>query len=145
MALADRVGVLIDGRLAQVDDAAHVFRAPATEEVARFVGVETILEGRVVEWTPGRGPRGRRGADARGGPRAEPGERVRLCMRPEDVTLSRAPEPAARGVQPAGRQACSGSIPNGPHVRVIIDCGFPLVALVTQRSPRSWASSRAAR
>jgi molybdate transport system ATP-binding protein len=24
--------------------------------------------------------------------------------------------------------------PSGPHVRITIDCGFPLVALVTQRS-----------
>jgi ABC-type Fe3+/spermidine/putrescine transport system ATPase subunit len=44
MALGDRVGVLMDGRLLQLDDAAQVFRAPATEEIARFVGVETILD-----------------------------------------------------------------------------------------------------
>jgi molybdopterin-binding protein len=25
-------------------------------------------------------------------------------------------------------------VPSGPHVRVVIDCGFPLIALVTQRS-----------
>ena len=34
MALGDRVGVLMDGRLLQVDGAAQVFRAPATEEIA---------------------------------------------------------------------------------------------------------------
>jgi len=37
-ALADRVAVLIAGRLVQLDEAARVFRAPATAEVARLVG-----------------------------------------------------------------------------------------------------------
>ena len=49
LALGDRVGVLMGGRLLQVDGAAQVFRAPATEEIARFVGVETILDCRVIE------------------------------------------------------------------------------------------------
>jgi tungstate transport system ATP-binding protein len=40
-ALADRVAVLIGGRLHQVDETARVFRAPSSWEVARFVGVET--------------------------------------------------------------------------------------------------------
>src|SRR5207244_12550900 len=49
MVLGDRVGVLMQGRLLQVDEAAQVFRAPASEEIARFVGVETILDCRVLE------------------------------------------------------------------------------------------------
>ena len=96
MALGDRVGVLMDGRLLQVDEAAQVFRAPATEEIARFVGVETILDCRVVR----RGgvsrcstPAGRRIEVAQA---AAPGEWVRLCLRAEDVTLfPGAPRPAA--------------------------------------------------
>ena len=36
--LADRVAVLVAGRLAQLDAAARVFQAPATPEVARLVG-----------------------------------------------------------------------------------------------------------
>ena len=42
MVLADRVGVLIGGRLLQLDTTSRVFRAPASAEVARFVGVETV-------------------------------------------------------------------------------------------------------
>ena len=42
------VAVLIGGRLRQVDETAVVFRAPVSEEVARFVGVETIVMGQVI-------------------------------------------------------------------------------------------------
>ena len=135
MALGDRVGVLIDGRLLQVDGAAQVFRAPATEEIARFVGVETILDCRVVEG----------GCDLSvldgGGQRIEvaqagaPGEWVRLCLRAEDVTLfPGAPKPAASPAfnRLAGRVL--RMVPTGAYMRVTVDCGFPLVALMTRRS-----------
>jgi ABC-type molybdate transport system ATPase subunit len=67
--------------------------------------------------------------------RAEPGELVRLCVRPEDVTIfPGAPKPG--GTREFNRLGGTVQrlVPSGPHVRVVIDCGFPLVALVTQRS-----------
>jgi tungstate transport system ATP-binding protein len=135
MTLGDRVGVLMGGRLTQLDDAAQVFRAPASEDIARFVGVETILDGRVVEWTRDLALVDVGGQTVEVAQRAEPGERVRLCVRPEDVTIfPGAPKPG--GTREFNR--LGGTVqrimPSGPHVRVIIDCGFPLVALVTQRS-----------
>jgi molybdate transport system ATP-binding protein len=135
MALGDRVGVLMDGRLLQVDDAAQVFRAPATEEIARFVGVETILDCRVLE-----GGWDLSVLDA-GGQRVEvaqagaPGEWVRLCLRAEDVMLfPGAPKPAAFAAfnRLAGRVL--RMVPAGAYMRVTVDCGFPLVALMTRRS-----------
>jgi tungstate transport system ATP-binding protein len=135
MTLGDRVGVLVGGRLLQVDDAAQVFRAPASEDVARFVGVETILDGQVVEWARDLAVVEVGGQMVEVAQRAEPGERVRLCVRPEDVTLfPGAPKPGGtREFNRLGGQV-RRLVPSGPHVRVIIDCGFPLVALVTQRS-----------
>jgi molybdopterin-binding protein len=55
-------------------------------------------------------------------------------VRPEDVTLSvRAGDaPSSARNHLAGQIARMAA--SGPHVRVTIDCGFPLVALVTQRS-----------
>ena len=44
-ALADRVAVVLRGRLEQVDETARVSQAPVSEDVARFVGVETIVTG----------------------------------------------------------------------------------------------------
>jgi len=135
MTLGDRVGVLMGGRLVQLDDAAQVFRAPASEEVARFVGVETILDGRVVEWIQDLALVDVGGQTVEVAQQAEPGERVRLCVRPEDVTIfPGSPKPG--GTREFNRLAGTVQrvVPSGPHVRVTIDCGFPLVALVTQRS-----------
>ena len=135
MALGDRVGVLMGGRLVQVDEAAQVFRAPASEEVARFVGVETILDGQVVEWSRDLALVDVGGKMVEVAQRAEPGERVRLCVRPEDVTVfPGGPKPGgSRDFNRLGGRV-QRLVPSGPHVRMVIDCGFPLVALVTQRS-----------
>ena len=46
--LADRIGVIIDGKIAQVGSLHDIFYRPNGKEIARFVGIETILEG-VVE------------------------------------------------------------------------------------------------
>jgi ABC-type Fe3+/spermidine/putrescine transport system ATPase subunit len=134
MVLGDRVGVLMRGRLLQVDEAAHVFRAPASEEIARFVGVETILDCRVLESAGDvcvleAGPQRIQVAQP-----AEPGEWVRLCLRPEDVTLfPGAPKPAPPAVFNRLPALVQRIVPAGTHARVIVDCGFPLVALVTRR------------
>jgi tungstate transport system ATP-binding protein len=135
LALGDRVGVLIDGRLLQVDEAAQVFRAPASEEVARFVGVETILDCRVLDSTGDLTVVEAAGHRVQVAQPAEPGEWVRLCLRAEDVALfAGEPKPGASSAfnRLAGRvQRAVGA---GPHVRVTVDCGFPLVALMTSRS-----------
>ena len=135
MTLGDRVGVLIGGRLVQLDDAAQVFRAPASEDVARFVGVESILDGRVVEWTRDLALVDVGGQVIEVAQLAEPGERVRICVRPEDVTIfPGVPKPGGTREFNRVGGTVHRLVPTGPHVRVIIDCGFPLVALVTQRS-----------
>ena len=134
LALGDRVAVVLGGRLLQVDQAAQVFRAPVSEEVARFVGVETLLDCRVQASAAGLSllEAGRQTVEV--AQPAEPGEWVRLCVRPEDVTVSVQPD----GAPSSARNHLAGQIvrvvPIGPHVRVTIDCSFPLVALVTQRS-----------
>jgi molybdopterin-binding protein len=135
MTLGDRVGVMIRGRLVQVEDTSQVFRAPLSEEIARFVGVETILDCRAVRREDGVTVLDGGGQSIVVAAPAEPGEIVRLCLRPEDVTLSTAgPEPGSS----SARNHLTGRVlrvtASGPYVRVIVDCGFPLVALVTQRS-----------
>jgi len=135
MILGDRVGVLMEGRLLQLDTAAQVFRAPVSEELARFVGIETILDCRAVRREGGVTVVEAGGGSIEVADPAEPGETVRLCLRPEDVTLSAGPPPtgasSARNHLPGRVLRVSAA---GPYVRVTVDCGFPLVALVTQRS-----------
>jgi ABC-type Fe3+/spermidine/putrescine transport system ATPase subunit len=135
MVLGDRVGVLMAGRLVQMDDAGQVFRAPLSEDIARFVGVETILDCRVLESAGDHSIVEAGVQHIQVAEPALPGEWVRLCLRPEDVTLfpgaPKAAGPSAFNRLPARVQRIT---PAGAHVRVIVDCGFPLVALVTRRS-----------
>ena len=87
LALADRVAVLIDGRLRQVDETARVFYAPVSEDVARFVGVETLVSGRVLQSDGGLTVVDAGGRVVEVAADARPGAAVRLAIRPEDVTL----------------------------------------------------------
>jgi molybdopterin-binding protein len=134
-ALADRVAVLIAGRLCQLDETARVFHAPASEDVARFVGVETIVTGHVRECDAGVTRVEVAGRMLEMAAPAEIGARVRLAIRPEDVTL--VPVRAPGGASSA-RNVLVGSIARitvaDTGVRVVVECGFPLVATVTARS-----------
>jgi molybdopterin-binding protein len=134
-ALADRVGVMLGGRLEQLDETPRVFSSPATEEIARFVGVETIVTGRVLSRDGGVTLVDVAGRKVEVAATAGPGERVRLCVRPEDVTLM---HPTERGPLSSARNHLAGTIasltPTSLHVRVVVDCGFALVAAVTARS-----------
>ena len=66
---------------------------------------------------------------------ARPGERVRVCIRPEDVTLAHTPENWALS---SARNHLAGTVAritlSAPQVRLVVDVGFPLIAVVTRRS-----------
>jgi molybdopterin-binding protein len=135
LALADRVAVLMAGRLRQVDATSRVFYAPAAEDVARFVGVETLVAGRVVKSD------GAVSSVAIGDRVVEVavpvavGADVRIGIRPEDVTVVL---PGAVPRASSARNALEGvvaAVTASTHaVHVTIDVGFPLVAAVTARS-----------
>lgn len=135
LALGDRVAVMMRGAILQVDEASRLFRAPASEEIARFVGVETILDCRVLSTQAGLAVLEAGGQKIEVATEVEPGERVRLCLRPEDVTLmSSEPSHLASSVRNHLAGTVARLIPVGPYVRAVVDCGVPLVALVTHRS-----------
>lgn len=130
--LGDRVAVMMDGRILQLARPEEVFAAPVSEAVARFVGVENILAGEVVGEEDGvlRVRVADRDLVVVG--EAAPGDRVLVCLRPEDILLGPAP-----GAGPtSARNALPGKVvrvvPVGVLWRVVVDCGFPLAALVTR-------------
>jgi molybdopterin-binding protein len=132
--LGERVAVILHGRLRQSGPPQAVFSAPADQEVAAFVGVETVISGQVVTSNEGQLSVEVNGLrlDAIG--EAETGRGVLLCLRPEDITLwpgDGLPISSARN-QLKGR--IQNMIPQGPLVRVVVDCEFPLVALITRAS-----------
>jgi len=89
--LADRVAVMREGRIVQVGTPEEVFRRPKDKFVAEFLGVENLLEavccgpedGRAVLEVGGLRLRAEEICPSRG--------RVHLCIRPEEVLLSKRP------------------------------------------------------
>ena len=146
LALGDRVAVMMGGKILQVDEAAQLFRAPVTEEIARFVGVETILDCRVLSVEAGLATLDVEGQKIEVAAEVAPGDRIRVCLRPEDVTVL---SPDASHLASSSRNHVRGTIarliPVGPYVRAVVDCGFPLVAVVTHRSVEELGLSEGAR
>jgi len=132
--LGDRVAVMLNGHLAQVGAPAEVFNAPLDPEIARFVGVETVIAGRVIACQQGMAvvEAGSFKFEAVG--EIASGRMVYICLRPEDITLwAKAVEQVS-----SARNKLTGRLvkltPQGPLMRVVLDCGFPLVALITRSS-----------
>jgi len=137
LALGDRVGVLVGGELRQVGPPEEVFGMPADAEVAEFVGVETVADGVVVAQDDGVAQVQVGGVALEVASPLGVGTAVHLCLRPEDVTIYPArldgelPRSSARN-RLAG--LITGMSPWGSQVRVTLDCGFPLAAMITRRS-----------
>jgi tungstate transport system ATP-binding protein len=130
--LAGRIGVLLNGRLAQTGNAADVFRSPQTEQVAHFVGMENILEGVISANNEGI-VMVDMGDNAVQAVSSYPvGREVYACIRPEDITL------ALSSTQSSARNSFLAEVTRvttlGPLSRVELDCGFHLIALVTKIS-----------
>jgi tungstate transport system ATP-binding protein len=130
--LGDRVAVLLDGRIAQLDRPAAVFGAPVDEAVARLVGVENLLPGRVVAARDGVVELDVGGVVLAVADGARVGDEAVVGLRPEDLLLE-APGPArvtsAQNRLP-GTVALVTAL--GPLYRVSVDCGVRLTAVVTR-------------
>ncbi|MHB1306944.1 MAG: ABC transporter ATP-binding protein [Limisphaerales bacterium] len=129
--LADRVTVLLEGRVVQQGGKAEVYGRPAAPEVARFLGVETLQPGRVVSLSEGLATvevgSARLTALAQTGLR----DKVLVSIRGEDVTLERGGGAAgsARNRLPARVVSVQ---PGRPLLCVELDAGFPLFAFITR-------------
>ena len=101
-------------------------------EIARFVGMENIVEGTVTCNADNVVEVNAAGQKIEGISVCPAGRAVNIFIRPEDVTLSLSrTASSARNVFPG--QILS-MIPSGPLVQVKLDCGFPLMALITRNS-----------
>jgi molybdate transport system ATP-binding protein len=133
LALGDRMVALIEGRVRQVGTVEEVFTKPVDAEVARSVGVETVVPGIVIGHRDGLLT-----IDVAGrsivtvGSEGLAGD-VLVCIRAEDVVL-RVGGPAAESARNHLEGRVVGLSREGPLFRVAVDCGFPLAALVTRQS-----------
>jgi len=129
--LADRMVVVDAGRILQTGAVDEVFSRPRDARVAEIVGVEVILEGRVLSAENGLASVSVAGVELTalspaGGPRD-----VLVCIRAEGVILER-----GTGGPSSVRNRLTGRVElledTGATVRVVLDVGFRLIALVTR-------------
>ncbi len=131
LALADEIIVLADGRVLQTGPVLDAFNRPASAEVARLVGVETVQPGQITSVYEGLATVSVNRATLTALAPPATARDVFVCIRGEDVILQRDAVTAS-----SVRNRFSAWIlslrPEGALVRVELDAGFPLSALVTR-------------
>lgn len=133
--LGDRLAVLLGGRLRQLDRPEQVFAFPADEDVAAFVGVGTVIPGRIVGFKDGLAMVQAAHQQVLIPADNAIGDEVLVCLRPEDITLIPGDTPLP---STSARNQLRGRVerisPYGCLYRITLDCGFRLVALITPHS-----------
>lgn len=133
--LGDRIAVVMDGRLQQIAAPEEAFGRPISEHVARFVGVENLLTGCVGAEHDGLLTIDTGSALVRAPGRLPVGTSVLVCLRPEDLALRPAlgAEPHDSVLNHLGGRV-TDLVLIGSQYRVELECGHPMVALVTKHS-----------
>ncbi|MBI5542249.1 MAG: TOBE domain-containing protein, partial [Deltaproteobacteria bacterium] len=131
LALSDHMGVILEGRLVQAGPTEVVFRAPASEAVARFIGVENLVPVRILERRPDSYRLEAAGIPLVGLPSSVKGETALACIRAEDILVVLGPLPplSARNCVPCSVSAIEPA-PAGLFVRLAGP--LPLVVLLTR-------------
>ncbi len=132
--MSDRIVVMNSGRIVQSGAPSDVMNNPANEFVANFVGMDTIVEGRVTSVEVGLVTVSVPGGTIAGVGQYRAGDTVYCCIRPENIVIAlRDPNDmtSTRNVFPA---KVTGIDSLGPFLRLNLDCGFPLVSYVTREA-----------
>ncbi len=127
--LATRIAVIVDGVLISEEGTNRTFYEPETAELARFIGFENVLDGVVtsshnqVTWVDVNG------VQIEAVSSYLPGDRVFVCIRAENVSLS-----SFFQNNSSVKNQLPGTVLHvesvGSIAQVTIDCGFLLIASV---------------
>jgi molybdate transport system ATP-binding protein len=133
LTLGESIAVMIDRGIRQSGAIEGVFRSPADDQVARILGVETVLPGTVVETL--HSPWAVRVGDTLlyASPIEPPASEVFVCIRAHDVLIATG-EPGHTSARNQLGARIVDIRPEGTTVRLVLDAGFPLVATVTADS-----------
>jgi molybdate transport system ATP-binding protein len=133
ISVADRIAVMENGMIRQIGSIEDIFNRPSDISIARMVGIETVISGEIIATQEGL-------ATVRVGPielaAVAPGNGVRhvyVCIRGEDVALQKG-DTISTSVRNHLTSKIVSMTPEGPLVRVGLDCGFVLTALVTRNA-----------
>jgi spermidine/putrescine transport system ATP-binding protein len=139
LTMSDRVVVMNSGRIEQSGRAEEIYERPRTEFVAGFIGVSNIIEGTVVSVQDHVSVISLKHAEVKvHGGGVEVGERVRIMIRPEKISLT------ANGSE----GLISGRIHQGVYLgestqwKVRIEDGQELTVLEQNREPSPSIASR---
>jgi len=132
LSLSDNLAVMMDGKILQQGRPQGIFSKPDSKEIADFVGVETILEGDIFKKEDNLCfvKVGEKIIEAVS--EYDAGNSVFVCIRPEDVVISRYADISS------ARNHFKGQIsdiePWGLGYKLRLGCGFSLIASVTKQS-----------
>jgi tungstate transport system ATP-binding protein len=135
LALAHGVIVLMDGKVRQAGRPSEVFSAPVDEQVANFVESGNVLDGVVSDQCGGIARIDIGGRQIEVVSKVDAGTKAAVSLPYDAVTI----DLPRQGIQEtSARNRVPGTVARlfslGSQVRVTVDCGFSLVALITARS-----------
>jgi len=135
LVISDSVALMNKGKIIQRGRTEDVFNKPINEFVANFLGVETILYGKIISKRDGLCIVNINNQKLEVVSDLEKGENVIACIRPENVTLFKyslkTPLSSARNSFVATIKDISSY---GLVYRVVMDCGFNLTSFITKQS-----------
>lgn len=131
LALGDELVVMSGGKVLQTGTVLEVFNRPASADVAKIVGIETLQPGNITEVNEGLATVKIRDVILTAVAPNVATREVFVCLRGEDVILQR-----DSGATSSVRNRLPARVvvlrTEGALVRVELDAGFPLFALVTR-------------
>jgi molybdate transport system ATP-binding protein len=133
LALGDYLLIMHEGRLVQQGPVQEVFNRPMNLAVAGILAVETIQPGRILEVNEGlvTVEVGEVRLTALSQDLPSGTSEVFVCIRAEDVILTQIGEGPSSPRNRLSATVCA-LYREGPMVRVDLDCGFPLMGLLTK-------------
>jgi tungstate transport system ATP-binding protein len=137
ISICHRVAVMLDGKIRQLGTTEEVFNQPISQEVADFVGMETILQGTVIDRTSIKLTSGNIIQSSSVYPE---GTKVIVGIRPEEVLLMKG---GVGGSSLSARNRLPGRvrriIPLGYQYKILLDCQqsdaqspFPITSIITK-------------
>ena len=138
MTVADRIAVMEEGRIAQVDTPAAIYEAPRSRYVAEFIGDVNIFEGRAQAANGGdlavalaEASAGLAAPARADGPAV--GDTVLLAVRPEKIEIASEPPPPGTVNAIAGQVTEIAYLGSTSTYRVRLDSGKTVVSTQTNR------------
>jgi molybdate transport system ATP-binding protein len=135
LALGDELAIMVEGRLIERGPVQDVFNRPTNLAAAGILAIETVQSARIVSATEELITIEVAGIRMSALPQKLPKDahEVFACIRAEDVMLIKGETvlTSARNRLPATVRRIT---PEPPMIRIDLDCGFPLTALLTRQA-----------